>query len=1176
MAYLFDPNMQIQDRNGRNNVNGFLRVYLYGTDDRATTYRNFDGTLNSADIRLDNNGRAVVIVDATKAYRLEVYDRHGILLWTQQPLSARGEGRSEYVRSDEVKSLVVTNGEISEVYYPLSPSDKTIHIRKLTVKNPDGTDAGEYDPLGPNNQSITIPGQQDIVRLEYEDLSTSAAKQQLAEQAFEAHNEGKTVIIEKLVGDGVRRELTLKFADYNNGGDLESLVFESQFDTSSVPATAIELELEMGNDYATESTVNFPYPVIPADNVEVFKFTASFMTTTTWMELTTSVRAAITAGHVPVLVVDVGSSKLVELRMASDDGIATTVFTGDFAASESMPTTYKCVLNGEYSYFVGEPWTAGYYVDYSSPNFTAAESAFRAGKTLYTKNANKVYKCVEDVVGSTLKFVTVGFDIDGLNCGYLTLASDDRWSVTSESKVVTTDSSQSLDSTEQANARGNIGAASASDLSSLQSQVSSLSNVSVYVLQGAASVATLNAGPAGIQPGWTYNMTDSGTLTDGSLVVKAGDTVAWDGTVWIMLVDTDYYASKSSVTSLESDVQTKTDSIYTEIGSNIVSSDYSGNKQTNEQLVLGNINSSGVVDDSNHDRRHTNYIGLDTVKLIVGNQSGYEAKAAWFRCFDASKTFVGSSFSGEPTDVAGKTGADILANSPAGTKYVILVYSIAESAAFSYVTVKYRYGAVGNLEERLVDSLNKASVTMGNKNDMALGVTKYSMVQGSVDSSTGELKESTTRQRTDYIDIAYVKEFYRPSSTTTEYWVRCYDTNKNYLGTPSFGSTVEYPNTVLVDDVLAELPKTKFVIIVISSGTSSVWVNSYDYVKVDAELVGRPVGFRQSNQPVIRFKFDLDDGHYSTGRLMLPSSYTANGKPTPVIVFCQGSGDYTEINGPITTHYQTQYQYLCDEGFAVLSIYGWGNVYPTSGVGTWNSKTNRKCWYGGIEYVLKHYNLDRRNLFVSAKSMGGAQALALWYDGIIPVRAAGLLAPALNVEGHRWGYVNGTRHMYAQDMGFSEDTNNVLDDEGTMEQFVAYATENYPKWIGYEPWLKGLLGLTKQEQVEMLSPGLPGPFYNDTSLQRVGPVGSKIKIWSAIDDTNLNKWANALIAELQLTGCTAEMRNLPAGCNDPHHAVDTDPLAEQKTDVTTRLGVEYESIALAYYELAQMFIEELV
>lgn len=92
LNYLIDPNMQFQDRNGVNNVAGFLRVYYEGTDDRATTYKDFNGTMNPADIPLDNNGRAVVIADSDKEYRVEVYSASGAMLWTQHPLFVQGGG----------------------------------------------------------------------------------------------------------------------------------------------------------------------------------------------------------------------------------------------------------------------------------------------------------------------------------------------------------------------------------------------------------------------------------------------------------------------------------------------------------------------------------------------------------------------------------------------------------------------------------------------------------------------------------------------------------------------------------------------------------------------------------------------------------------------------------------------------------------------------------------------------------------------------------------------------------------------------------------------------------------------------------------------------------------------------------------------------------------------------
>lgn len=85
MGYLTDPNKQFVTKGGAPNVNGIVRVFLAGTDDPVKTYCNFNGTRNPQDIRLDNNGRAIIIADVTKAYRVEVLDSNGGLLWTVEP-----------------------------------------------------------------------------------------------------------------------------------------------------------------------------------------------------------------------------------------------------------------------------------------------------------------------------------------------------------------------------------------------------------------------------------------------------------------------------------------------------------------------------------------------------------------------------------------------------------------------------------------------------------------------------------------------------------------------------------------------------------------------------------------------------------------------------------------------------------------------------------------------------------------------------------------------------------------------------------------------------------------------------------------------------------------------------------------------------------------------------------
>ena len=53
--------------------------------------------------------------------------------------------------------------------------------------------------------------------------------------------------------------------------------------------------------------------------------------------------------------------------------------------------------------------------------------------------------------------------------------------------------------------------------------------------KGPATVSELNTGISGIQPGWTYTLTDAGTLTDSSVAVDVGDEVAWTGSAWFKL-----------------------------------------------------------------------------------------------------------------------------------------------------------------------------------------------------------------------------------------------------------------------------------------------------------------------------------------------------------------------------------------------------------------------------------------------------------------------------------------------------------------------------------------------------------------------------------------------------------------------------------------------------------------
>lgn len=71
--------------------------------------------------------------------------------------------------------------------------------------------------------------------------------------------------------------------------------------------------------------------------------------------------------------------------------------------------------------------------------------------------------------------------------------------------------------------------------------------------KGPATVAQLNAGITGIQPGWTYTLTDAGTL-DGNIEVEAGDEVAWTEDEEWFQVGPSLAEVKSNLVQAQSDI----------------------------------------------------------------------------------------------------------------------------------------------------------------------------------------------------------------------------------------------------------------------------------------------------------------------------------------------------------------------------------------------------------------------------------------------------------------------------------------------------------------------------------------------------------------------------------------------------------------------------------------------
>lgn len=317
---------------------------------------------------------------------------------------------------------------------------------------------------------------------------------------------------------------------------------------------------------------------------------------------------------------------------------------------------------------------------------------------------------------------------------------------------------------------------------------------------------------------------------------------------------------------------------------------------------------------------------------------------------------------------------------------------------------------------------------------------------------------------------------------------------------------------------------------------------------------------------------------FTSGLLRLPPNYSDDGEKVPLIYFAHGSGDYTSRSDiEFSSYYMDYIKYLQDEGFAIFDCFGWTSKdIANSGSSTTASPTNMACVRQGIKWVCNNFNIDANQIYVTGKSLGGINAVAMCFENGINVKACCPLAPEIDPIMIAGGYSINTRKSYANDLQFSTDSNNVLDENGenTINNFSTdfknYFIENADKVIGYNPFWKNVLGVEAEQFVRLLTQGNKSELYNViASKNRICNV--PIKIFVAIDD-NAVDWAesNAFVQSIKNTGGIAELRTMPANTGK-HHAVDTDPNALKVASIITKCGVTHTNVPLAYAEMVQFF-----
>ncbi len=143
---------------------------------------------------------------------------------------------------------------------------------------------------------------------------------------------------------------------------------------------------------------------------------------------------------------------------------------------------------------------------------------------------------------------------------------------------------------------------------------------------------------------------------------------------------------------------------------------------------------------------------------------------------------------------------------------------------------------------------------------------------------------------------------------------------------------------------------------------------------------------------------DFERLYEDKGFIMLPDSYTEDGKATRLVIFCHGAGGSVDVNDSQIEHLD-ETKYLVANGYAVMDINGLpfeyaeeNNIDIRNNIG---SPIAIRSYVKAYHYCIENFNL-KPDVFVLGGSMGGISSTNLVLSGAIPVIAQAAFCPVLD------------------------------------------------------------------------------------------------------------------------------------------------------------------------------------
>ena len=343
--------------------------------------------------------------------------------------------------------------------------------------------------------------------------------------------------------------------------------------------------------------------------------------------------------------------------------------------------------------------------------------------------------------------------------------------------------------------------------------------------------------------------------------------------------------------------------------------------------------------------------------------------------------------------------------------------------------------------------------------------------------------------------------------------------------------------------------------------------------------------YRNSGDPIINpFSVGGMDGLLSCMCYMLPPNYRSDGKKVPMILWFDGSANYPSLTSSFSSNKLPGLSYMRDEGYVIMQVFAWGAKYAIScpGCGSDMPYPTHTCFRvirSAIEYMVDRYNIDPNDIHVASKSFGGIISSYFVTKPIWNFRSIGMFAPCIDVLSMRGRFLGG-RLALISDLNFQGDyvddfkditttgeTQTGVENYYFSERCQHVWLDNFEKLISINPaWTFLGEGGYNEKYLQSLADArswwggnkFDTNLYNHTERHRNGAIPCKIWIGTQDSDTPYQIMVE-YIEQLKNSGCFAVARLINGGGHSSADFSGYEP-------ITTKLGIEYESVALGWRE----------